>query len=291
MKLTKRLGAQRDLKNYLAYQSIVRSQVCTQIYLHSLSVLFSPLPVKLDPFYASIILFVGRAWDGVTDPIVGFLVSRSRWTRFGRMMPWYVSLPFLNLYVENGEATNTSNIQHYLTIKNWGKKNKKRTHNQNRDSKWITSRDHGCLVTGRHTVDILCFISLPFKGTRDLTVVSNMPLLKWWCIGQEFCVMLGNHVAQFHFIWLHSSFFDCIISVCLLKGKFLCEEILWKHPHVIVTGFCNTQMALTISCLAHACPFFVVAAICCIPHNKEVVGLYSWEASLPFMAACLSVEC
>ncbi|XP_030644890.1 sodium-dependent lysophosphatidylcholine symporter 1-B [Chanos chanos] len=49
----------------------------------------------LDPFYASIILFVGRAWDAVTDPTVGFLVSRSPWTRFGRMLPWVVlSTPF-----------------------------------------------------------------------------------------------------------------------------------------------------------------------------------------------------
>uniref|UniRef100_A0A8B9LNC1 Major facilitator superfamily domain containing 2ab n=1 Tax=Astyanax mexicanus TaxID=7994 RepID=A0A8B9LNC1_ASTMX len=42
----------------------------------------------MDPFYASIILFVGRAWDAITDPTVGFLVSRSPWTRFGKMMPW-----------------------------------------------------------------------------------------------------------------------------------------------------------------------------------------------------------
>ncbi|XP_061671107.1 sodium-dependent lysophosphatidylcholine symporter 1-B [Syngnathoides biaculeatus] len=45
---------------------------------------------QLDPFYASIILFVGRAWDAITDPTVGFLVSRSPWTRIGRMMPWIV---------------------------------------------------------------------------------------------------------------------------------------------------------------------------------------------------------
>lgn len=43
---------------------------------------------QIDAFYASIILFVGRAWDGITDPTVGFLVSRSPWTRFGRMLPW-----------------------------------------------------------------------------------------------------------------------------------------------------------------------------------------------------------
>uniref|UniRef100_A0A3P8UEF3 MFSD2 lysolipid transporter A, lysophospholipid n=1 Tax=Cynoglossus semilaevis TaxID=244447 RepID=A0A3P8UEF3_CYNSE len=50
---------------------------------------------QLDPFYASIILFVGRAWDAVTDPTVGFMVSRSKWTSIGRMMPWILfSTPF-----------------------------------------------------------------------------------------------------------------------------------------------------------------------------------------------------
>uniref|UniRef100_A0A8C1XMV1 Major facilitator superfamily domain containing 2aa n=1 Tax=Cyprinus carpio TaxID=7962 RepID=A0A8C1XMV1_CYPCA len=42
----------------------------------------------LDPLNASVILFAGRAWDAVTDPAVGFLISRSPWTRHGRMMPW-----------------------------------------------------------------------------------------------------------------------------------------------------------------------------------------------------------
>ncbi|KAF5890671.1 tyrosine--tRNA ligase, cytoplasmic [Clarias magur] len=51
--------------------------------------------VQLEPFYASIILFSGRVWDAVTDPTVGFLVSRSPRTRHGRMMPWIVlSTPF-----------------------------------------------------------------------------------------------------------------------------------------------------------------------------------------------------
>ncbi|KAK5911486.1 hypothetical protein CgunFtcFv8_005656 [Champsocephalus gunnari] len=69
---------------------------------------------QLDPFQASIILFAGRAWDAVTDPTVGFLVSRSPWTRFGRMLPWILfSTPlavisyFLIWYVppfENGKV-------------------------------------------------------------------------------------------------------------------------------------------------------------------------------------------
>uniref|UniRef100_A0A3P9JJQ4 Major facilitator superfamily domain containing 2A n=1 Tax=Oryzias latipes TaxID=8090 RepID=A0A3P9JJQ4_ORYLA len=50
---------------------------------------------QLDPLNASIILFAGRAWDGITDPTVGFLVSHSIWTRMGRMMPWILcSTPF-----------------------------------------------------------------------------------------------------------------------------------------------------------------------------------------------------
>ncbi|XP_026536461.1 sodium-dependent lysophosphatidylcholine symporter 1 isoform X1 [Notechis scutatus] len=51
--------------------------------------------VQMDPFYASIILFVGRAWDAITDPLVGFFISKSSWTCFGRLMPWIVfSTPF-----------------------------------------------------------------------------------------------------------------------------------------------------------------------------------------------------
>ncbi|XP_068194490.1 sodium-dependent lysophosphatidylcholine symporter 1-B-like [Antennarius striatus] len=49
----------------------------------------------LDPLHASIILFMGRAWDAITDPTVGFLVSRSKWMGIGRMMPWILfSTPF-----------------------------------------------------------------------------------------------------------------------------------------------------------------------------------------------------
>uniref|UniRef100_A0A672V4J7 MFSD2 lysolipid transporter A, lysophospholipid n=1 Tax=Strigops habroptila TaxID=2489341 RepID=A0A672V4J7_STRHB len=48
---------------------------------------------QLDPFSASIILFVGRAWDAVTDPMVGFFISKTSWTRFGRLMPCKGQVP------------------------------------------------------------------------------------------------------------------------------------------------------------------------------------------------------
>nr|XP_055197520.1 sodium-dependent lysophosphatidylcholine symporter 1 isoform X4 [Nyctereutes procyonoides] len=45
---------------------------------------------QVEPFFASIILFVGRAWDAFTDPLVGFCISKSSWTRLGRLMPWII---------------------------------------------------------------------------------------------------------------------------------------------------------------------------------------------------------
>ncbi|XP_043848506.1 sodium-dependent lysophosphatidylcholine symporter 1 isoform X2 [Dromiciops gliroides] len=45
---------------------------------------------QVDPFSASIILFVGRAWDAITDPLVGFFISKSSWSRLGRLMPWII---------------------------------------------------------------------------------------------------------------------------------------------------------------------------------------------------------
>lgn len=44
--------------------------------------------LQLEPFHASLILFLGRAWDAVTDPAVGFLVSKSPRRKFGKLIPW-----------------------------------------------------------------------------------------------------------------------------------------------------------------------------------------------------------
>ncbi|XP_072273717.1 sodium-dependent lysophosphatidylcholine symporter 1 isoform X2 [Pyxicephalus adspersus] len=51
--------------------------------------------VQMSPFNASIILFTGRIWDAITDPLVGFFVSKSSWTPLGRLLPWVMlSTPF-----------------------------------------------------------------------------------------------------------------------------------------------------------------------------------------------------
>ncbi|XP_077192116.1 sodium-dependent lysophosphatidylcholine symporter 1-like isoform X2 [Paroedura picta] len=54
--------------------------------------------VQLEPFHASLILFLGRAWDAVTDPAVGFLVSRSPNRRYGKLIPWIVASTPLGVF-------------------------------------------------------------------------------------------------------------------------------------------------------------------------------------------------
>ncbi|XP_072304757.1 sodium-dependent lysophosphatidylcholine symporter 1-B-like [Eucyclogobius newberryi] len=51
--------------------------------------------VQMEAFYVSLILLLSRAWDAVTDPLIGYLVSRSSWTPIGKLPPWLVlSAPF-----------------------------------------------------------------------------------------------------------------------------------------------------------------------------------------------------
>ncbi|XP_065890144.1 sodium-dependent lysophosphatidylcholine symporter 1-B-like isoform X2 [Dysidea avara] len=44
----------------------------------------------VEPLYVSAIVFSGRVWDAITDPIIGNLSLRTK-TRFGRLRPWLMS--------------------------------------------------------------------------------------------------------------------------------------------------------------------------------------------------------
>jgi GPH family glycoside/pentoside/hexuronide:cation symporter len=49
----------------------------------------------LGPLLAGVLLFVARAWDALTDPLMGWLIDRTT-SRFGRLRPWLLfgALPF-----------------------------------------------------------------------------------------------------------------------------------------------------------------------------------------------------
>uniref|UniRef100_UPI0037E84BFF sodium-dependent lysophosphatidylcholine symporter 1-B-like n=1 Tax=Semicossyphus pulcher TaxID=241346 RepID=UPI0037E84BFF len=78
--------------------------------------------VQMEAFYVSMILFVSRAWDAVTDPLVGYLVSRSKWTPIGKLTPWLVlSTPFAVLsylllwFVPRGSVSQALSVLWFLT--------------------------------------------------------------------------------------------------------------------------------------------------------------------------------
>uniref|UniRef100_A0A8C7XV53 MFSD2 lysolipid transporter B, sphingolipid n=1 Tax=Oryzias sinensis TaxID=183150 RepID=A0A8C7XV53_9TELE len=51
---------------------------------------------QINPFQASMVLFIGKVWGAVNDPVVGFFITKSRWTKIGRLMPWMLGCtPFL----------------------------------------------------------------------------------------------------------------------------------------------------------------------------------------------------
>uniref|UniRef100_A0A8C4I6Y4 Major facilitator superfamily domain containing 2a-like 2 n=1 Tax=Dicentrarchus labrax TaxID=13489 RepID=A0A8C4I6Y4_DICLA len=78
--------------------------------------------VQMEASYVSMILFVSRAWDAVTDPVVGYLVGRSNWTPVGKLTPWLVlSTPFgvlsylLLWFVPRGSVSKALSVLWFLT--------------------------------------------------------------------------------------------------------------------------------------------------------------------------------
>ncbi|KAF7661089.1 hypothetical protein LDENG_00269850 [Lucifuga dentata] len=76
----------------------------------------------MEAFHVSLILFVSRGWDAVTDPLVGYLVSRSNWTPIGKLTPWPVlSMPFAVLsylllwFMPQGSMSQAASVAWFLT--------------------------------------------------------------------------------------------------------------------------------------------------------------------------------
>lgn len=59
--------------------------------------------------YVSMILFVSRAWDAVSDPLVGYLVGLSNWTPIGKLTPWSVG-------GQLADAVNLKNLRSWFPL-------------------------------------------------------------------------------------------------------------------------------------------------------------------------------
>ncbi|XP_062981555.1 sphingosine-1-phosphate transporter MFSD2B [Elgaria multicarinata webbii] len=52
----------------------------------------------ITPFHASLVQFIGKAMGAVADPVAGFFIGQSKWTRIGRLKPWLVGCtPFITV--------------------------------------------------------------------------------------------------------------------------------------------------------------------------------------------------
>ncbi|XP_065175209.1 sodium-dependent lysophosphatidylcholine symporter 1-like [Sycon ciliatum] len=56
---------------------------------------------EVEPLYVSVIVFSGRAWDAITDPLIGYLCSRTHSKRFGQLRPWllFSIVPMAAFYI------------------------------------------------------------------------------------------------------------------------------------------------------------------------------------------------
>lgn len=66
--------------------NIKKERMCVSSECIHIFVSFSTL--QINAVQTSMVLFIGKAWGAMTDPIVGFFITKSRWTKIGRLMPW-----------------------------------------------------------------------------------------------------------------------------------------------------------------------------------------------------------
>lgn len=77
--------------------------------------------VGISPGLAAIALFIGRSWDYINDPIIGYLSDRTR-SRFGRRRPWLLfgalpfGLAFLLLWIKPDIANTTALVLFYAFL-------------------------------------------------------------------------------------------------------------------------------------------------------------------------------
>jgi GPH family glycoside/pentoside/hexuronide:cation symporter len=99
--------------------------ITVTILTFSLLVFFTNV-AGLDPRTAGYILAIGKIWDAINDPIVGFLSDRTR-SRWGRRHPWMIwgAIPFgiffflqwiVPHFSDNPDANKTGLFWYYVII-------------------------------------------------------------------------------------------------------------------------------------------------------------------------------
>ncbi|MEH2438592.1 MAG: MFS transporter [Nostoc sp.] len=85
-----------DLKTKLAYGAgDLGPAITANISVFYLLIFFTSI-AGIPAGLAGTILMIGKIWDGVNDPLVGFLTDKTKSRRWGRRLPWmfYGAIPF-----------------------------------------------------------------------------------------------------------------------------------------------------------------------------------------------------
>ncbi len=90
------LSEKLDLKTKLAYGAgDLGPAITANISVFYLLIFFTNV-AGIPAGLAGTILMIGKIWDGVNDPLVGFLTDKTKSRRWGRRLPWmfYGAIPF-----------------------------------------------------------------------------------------------------------------------------------------------------------------------------------------------------
>ncbi|MEH2073118.1 MAG: MFS transporter [Nostoc sp.] len=90
------LSEKLDLKTKLAYGAgDLGPAITANISVFYLLIFFTSV-AGIPAGLAGTILMIGKIWDGVNDPLVGFLTDKTKSRRWGRRLPWmfYGAIPF-----------------------------------------------------------------------------------------------------------------------------------------------------------------------------------------------------
>ncbi|NCA67982.1 MAG: MFS transporter, partial [Clostridia bacterium] len=86
---SEKITRRKKLFNMLSYSSgdLLGGGVLQVTQMYYLSFLLYVM--GLDPLLAALVPAIGKIWDGVTDPIMGVIVDRTR-TKYGSCRPWFL---------------------------------------------------------------------------------------------------------------------------------------------------------------------------------------------------------
>jgi Na+/melibiose symporter-like transporter len=69
-----------------AFSSLAFSMILSTFNFYSTKYLLDT--AKLSPLLTSIITFLSRMFDGITDAIYAYFINKSKKTKYGKMTPW-----------------------------------------------------------------------------------------------------------------------------------------------------------------------------------------------------------